>query len=336
MERITLKKLAQLLGVSTSTVSKALKDSYEIGQETKDRIKALAEKLHYKPNASASSLRKNSSKTIGVIVPLITNSFYALAIDGIESVAKAKDYHVLIYITYEEYSAEVESINQLQNGRVDGILSSVSHSTTNYDHLAEVKSKDIPLVLFDRICESLNVPWVTIDNFQSGFSATAHLIKNGCRRIAYLSYAKHLSTTGNRLNGYLSALEKYKMPFDSKLVIECTNNNEENHLLIKKLLQGNDAPDGIFSCIERLALITYNVCNEIKLRIPADLKIVSFSNLQTASLLNPSLSTMTPDAFYIGKKAAEILFENIEKKNFGRVEQITLPAMLVERESTRQ
>jgi LacI family transcriptional regulator len=337
MERVNIKKLAQLLNVSTSTISKALKDSHEIGSETKKRVKELADKLNYKPNASASSLRRNSSKTIGVIIPSITNSFYALAIDGIESVAKAKGYHVLIYITYEEYQAEVDSIDQLQNGRVDGVILSLSQNTTNFNHLVKLENNGIPLVFFDRVGEGMNLPWVTVNNYESGFAATEHLIKKGCNRIAYLSYAQHLSTTKNRLNGYLAALKKYNISPNPAWVVECTNNYEENFRLIKQLLLDENKPNGIFSCIERLALITYHVCREIKLKVPEDLKIISFSNLQTASLLNPSLSTMTPDAFEIGKKTAAILFENIEKKNFlGKIQQVTVPAALMERDSSKQ
>jgi LacI family transcriptional regulator len=335
MERVNIKKLAQILNVSTSTISKALKDSHEIGAETKKRVKELADKLNYKPNASASSLRRNSSKTIGVIIPSITNSFYGLAIDGIESVAKAKGYHVLIYITYEEYQAEVDSIDQLQNGRVDGVILSLSQNTTNFDHLCKLENNGIPLVFFDRVGEGMNLPWVTVNNYESGFAATEHLIKKGSNRIAYLSYAQHLSTTKNRLNGYLAALKKYGLPSQPSWVVECTNDYEENLSLIKQLLLDKNRPNAIFSCIERLALITYHACKEIKVKVPEDLKIISFSNLQTASLLNPSLSTMTPDAFDVGKKAATILFENIEKKNFfGKVHQVTVPAALMERESS--
>ncbi|MBA2761004.1 MAG: LacI family DNA-binding transcriptional regulator [Segetibacter sp.] len=336
MEIVTLKKLAELLNVSQSSVSKALKDSHEIGQETKNRIKALAQELNYKPNASASSLRRKSSKTIGVVVPLITNSFYALAINGIETVAQAKDHHVLIYLTYETYKKEVDSIRHLQNGIVDGVLLSISRGTTDYEHLRELKSRNIPLVFFDRVCESMNGPWVTVNNHESGYAATEHLIKNGCKSVAYLSFANHLSTTGNRLKGYLEALKKCDLHLDEELIIECTNNDEENYKKIKKLLQSKNCPHGIFASIERLALITYHVCKELKLKIPNDLKIISFSNLETASLLKPSLSTMTPNAFEIGRKAAEILFENIEKKNFkGKLERITIPASLIERESSQ-
>jgi LacI family transcriptional regulator len=336
MEIVTLKKLAELLNVSQSTVSKALKDSHEIGQETKDRIRALADELNYKPNASASSLRRKSSKTIGVVVPLIANSFYALALNGIETVAQAKDYHVLIYLTYETYKREVESLKHLQNGIVDGVLLSVARETTTDDHFRNLLSRNIPLVFFDRVCESMTSPWVEINNYDSALAATEHLIKNGCKRIAYLSFAKHLSTTGQRLNGYLEALKKHGIKADERLIIECNNNDDENFLKIKTLLQSKNTATGIFASIERLALTTYHVCNELKMQIPKDLKVISFSSLETASLLKPSLSTITPDAFEIGKRAAEILFENIEKKNFrGRIERLTIPASLIVRESSQ-
>ncbi len=193
----------------------------------------------------------------------------------------------------------MDSLKHLQNGIVDGVLLSVSSDTTNYEHLKNLKNRSIPLVFFDRVCETMNVPWVTVNNVESGFAATEHLIKNGCRYVAYLSFANHLSTTGGRLNGYLKALTRHNIKSDEKLVLECTNDDDENYKIIKKMLLSKNRPHGIFASIERLALTTYHVCAELKISIPNDLKIISFSSLETASLLKPSLTTITANALEV-------------------------------------
>ena len=182
----------------------------------------------------------------------------------------------------------------------------------------------------------MNCPTVTTDDYESGFKATEHLIKAGCKKIACLSLSSLLSITHKRTDGYLDALKKYKLKEDPKLIVECTNDNASNLELIKKLLNRKDRPDGVFSTVEKLAISTYYVCNEIKLKIPQQIKIISFSNLRTASLLAPSLSTITQPAFEIGKESASLLFRMIEKKNFGNnTDRIVLKSSLIERNSSK-
>ncbi len=187
MATVDLKRLAKELNLAVSTVSRALRDSYEISAETKQRVFELARKLNYVPNPYASSLRKHKSKTIAVVIPEIANNFFALAINGIESIAQEKGYHVLIYLTHEQYLREVSISRHLQSGRVDGLLVSLSGETNNYDHLRELKQTGVPIVFFDRICESLNSARVITNDFESGMKAADHLIERGCKRIAYLS-----------------------------------------------------------------------------------------------------------------------------------------------------
>ncbi len=335
MRGINLKNLAEELGLSISSVSKALRDSHEISAATKKRVLALAEKLHYQPNPFASGLRKNKSNTIAVVIPEIANNFFAVAMDGIQLVAQQKGYHVLTYLTHEDYKIEVSTINHLQDGRVDGVLISMCGNTGNLKHLHELKRTEIPIVFFDRVPENMECPMVTTDDFESGFKATEHLLLSGCRKIAYLSVTGILSTTNNRRQGYEAALKKHKVPFDKKLIIQCTNDNEANLLVIKKLLTKKDRPDAIFASVEKLAITTYYVCNDIKLKIPQQLKLISFSNLRTASLLSPSLSTITQPAFEIGRESAELLFKMIRKKTLvNPTEKIVLQSNLIQRESS--
>lgn len=335
MSGINLKKLAQELGLSISSVSKALRDSYEISAETKKRVLAMAEKMNYQPNPFARGLRKNKSTTIAVVIPEIANNYFALAIDGIQLIAEQKGYHVLTYLTHEDYKNEVSTISHLQGGRVDGVLISLCGSNGNLKHLIDLQQTGIPVVFFDRVPEKMECPTVTTDDFAAGFTATEHLIKSGCKKIAYLRQTGFVSTTENRMKGYQAALTKYHLPIQSKFILECTNDDESNQLLIKKMLKQKGGPDGILSSIEKLAISTYYVCHEQKIKIPAQLKIVSFSCLRTASLLSPALTTITPPAFEIGKESAELLFQMIEKKSYGnRTDKIVIPSSLIVRKSS--
>jgi len=335
MESVNLKKLAQLLNLSIATVSKALRDSYDISKETKERVVALARELNYQPNPHASSLRKHTSKTIAVIIPEIANNYFTLAIDGIESVAQEKGYHVMIYLTHEDFNREVAFAKHLHNGRVDGALISVASTTTDYTHLHELKNKGLPIVFFDRVCEDFNTVKVTTDDYESGYLATKHLIDRGCKTIAHLGISTNLSIGNKRLKGYWQALTDHQYPVDESLVVACTNNNEQDLELIKKLIL-EKKPDGIFAAVERYAVASYEVCQAMAFTIPKDVKIISFSNLQTASLLNPSLSTITQPAFAIGKEAASMLLKALEKKHYQlKDENIVFHSSLIPRESTR-
>jgi LacI family transcriptional regulator len=337
MATVDLKRLAKELNLAVSTVSRALRDSYEISAETKQRVFELARKLNYVPNPYASSLRKHKSKTIAVVIPEIANNFFALAINGIESIAQEKGYHVLIYLTHEQYSREVSISRHLQSGRVDGLLVSLSGETSNYDHLRELKQTGVPIVFFDRICESLNSARVITNDFESGMKAADHLIERGCKRIAYLSISNNLSIANKRMEGYIKAHEKHSIPFDPKLVLQCSaNDNDGNYKSILSLLKKKNRPDGIFASVEKLAILSYQACAELKLRIPEDVKVLGFSNLETAAWLNPSLTTITQPAFEIGKQAAALLFKTIEKKSMNFTEEkLVLNSTLIVRNSTK-
>jgi LacI family transcriptional regulator len=335
METVNLKKLAEQLGLSVSTVSKAFHDSYDINPVTKERVLALAKQLNYQPNPLASSLRKQKSKTIAVVIPEIANNFFSLAINGIESVASEKGYHVLIYLTHEDYSKEVSFVQHLQSGRVEGVLLSLSDGTKSAKHLDDLHSKGIPIVFFDRIYENMETTKVATDNYESGYKATQHLIEQGCRKIANLYYSKRLSIANKRMEGYLQALKDHQLPVEKKYLVECGNNNEENYQLIRELLQSSKRPDGIFSSFEKLAILSYQACEALHLSIPNDIQIISFSNLETAAFLNPSLTTITQPAYEIGREAALALFEALDSKTATVPDrQIIIPSQLIQRRST--
>ncbi|RYX81100.1 LacI family transcriptional regulator [bacterium] len=332
MDNINIKKLAKELNLSAATVSRALRDSYEISIETKQRVRDLAQKLNYEPNPSASNLRSQKSKTIAVIIPAIANNFFSQAINGIEEVARKRGYHVLIYQTHEDHETEISFINKLLNGRVDGILISVCNHSRVKDYYKKL-SITIPFVFFDRSIEGLQTVNIITDDFESSFGATIHLIECGCKKIAYLYALDNLTTGKRRIAGYYEALKKHDMFCKDELIIKCEKDVEQNYKSIKLLLMGQK-PDGIIASIEELALPCYHICKELHLSIPNDIKLISFSNLDTASVLNPSLTTITQPAYEMGKNASTILFKILDKKYFESEENLVLKSVLVKREST--
>jgi LacI family transcriptional regulator len=334
MDSVNLKRLAKELNLAISTVSRALRDSHEIKQETKDRVKELAAKLGFQPNPFASSLRQNKSKTIAVIIPEIQNNFFAQVMSGIEEVAREKEYHVLIYLTHEDETREKEIINLLRNGRVDGIMISVSNTTVSFDHLKDCQESGMPLIFFDRICEHIKGPRITTDDAEVAFKATGLLLKKGCKKIAFLSMASNLSISSRRRSGYEKALKKYGLA-ENAITVECSPDEESNRQKIRDLLQSRNKPDGIFAAVEKFAFNTYEVCHEMKIDIPGQLKVISFSNLSASALFDPPLSTVVQPAYQIGKEAAVVLFKVIEKKMLLTKEnKVMIPSFIIERKST--
>ncbi|MFT3982109.1 MAG: LacI family DNA-binding transcriptional regulator [Ferruginibacter sp.] len=315
MSKVNLKKLAAALDVSISTVSKALKDSHEIGPETKSRVLEKAKEMGYKANPYATYMRNHKSKTIAIIIPEMTNNFFLQVINGAESIAREKDYHLLVYITHEDAQKEIDIINHLQNGRVDGIIMSLSSTTTDYVHLHQCIDNKIPIIFFDRICHEIETVKIITDDFASGFAATEHLIQSGCKHIAYLAISRHLSIDNKRMQGYLEALDKHGIMHDKKKIVQCSNDEKQNYQKIKKLLTGPDKIDGIFASVEKLALTAYRVCADSGISIPKKIKLICFSNLRTADILNPPLTTITQPAHEMGIAAASQLFRYLDKKN---------------------
>ena len=329
---VNIKRLAQELNISIATVSKALNDSYEISLKTKNRVWTLAKALNYTPNPAASNLRSNKTKTIAVIIPCVANNFFSLAIKGIEEIARQYGYHVLIYQTHEDTEMEKSFTNSLLNGRVDGILTSVSSNEYNDEYYRDLVKK-IPVVLFDRVYESLDTFKVTTDDYQISFEATTHLIECGCKKIAYLYGLDQLPAGRARFMGYTDALHAQGLELREELIVKYQPEEEVNSNQIKKLFKDHQ-PDALFSSIEEFIIPAYSACIDLHLRIPGDVKILSFSNLSSARLLNPSLTTITQPAFEIGNEAAKCLFKILNKKGNDDERDVVLKSVLIKRAST--
>jgi len=334
MSKVNIKVLADQLHLSVSTISKALRDSYEISDETKKKVMELATRLNYVPNPYASSLRRKKSKTIAVVLPEVADNFFSLAINGIQSVAETKGYHVLIYLSHEKFANEKTILEDCASGRVDGVLISISSETISGDHINKLQANNIPVVFFDRDQESIETARVTTNDFDCGAMAANLLLQKGCHKPAFFSISESLPLLLNRMEGFKAALTKAGIPAAAQRIVYCTD-NDGMYKQVKSILQSDHRPDGLIASVEKIVTPVYLACHELNIRIPNDLKVIAFASLDTAPILNPPLTTITQPAFEIGKAAATLLFKGIEKSSFDlRKEKIVIPSILIEREST--
>jgi LacI family transcriptional regulator len=332
MSSINIKELALQLNLSKSTVSRAFRGHSDINLETKERILKVAKQLNYQPNHHASNLRAQKSKNIAIIVPQIANNFFSQAIDGIETVAREKGYHLLIYLTADHFESEVAYVNDLYNGRADGIIMSVSGEANDHSYMKKLQEKQIPLVFFDRVYDDIHTAKVTTNDYASSFEATMHLVEAGCKNIAFLATNKQLSIGKMRMQGYLDALKHSGLPFRDELIVDCTNDDNQNHGLLTHAFK-TLAIDGVFASVERLAFSTYYVCADLQISIPGQVKVISFSSLEIAPLLNPSLTTITQPAYDMGVQAATLLFKMFAQDDAVN-DQIVLSSKIIRRNST--
>jgi LacI family transcriptional regulator len=335
---ITIKDIAKALGVSTSTVSRALRGSYEINPETKKEIIEYAEKYNYRPNPIAQSLKASKSMAIGVIVPEIANHFFSQAINGIEAIAYNRGYHVVISQSHESYEREVINIDHLFSRRVDGLLISISAQTEDITHLSALQENGIPVVFFDRTSDALNTHKVTSDNFTGAYNITKHLIQGGNNRIGLIASSSFLSITKERQEGYKKALSEFNIPFDIDYVKYCEWGGmvqEEVEQAVAELMQLSDKPTAIFSSSDRLSMGTLGAILKQGYKVPQEVAVAGFTNLKVADLLNPSLTAVVQPAFEMGQVATELLIQLIESKRpVTQFERKVLDTKLYIRESS--
>lgn len=331
---ITIKDIAQMLNISVSTVSRALKDNPEISQKTRKAVQELAKKLNYVPNPIAVALKTKKSNTIGVIVPTIVSTFFSNVVNAIEDVADKYGYHVLVSSSNEKMLKEMKNINVFLATRVDGVILSLSRETESFEHIKRIQDNDIPLVLFDRTTKELDVSKVVADDADAAFLAVDHLIKGGAKRVALLTGPGHLLIGRNRMRGYLNALTKHNIEINSDYICRSELSVDGAQEATNKLLDMPNPPDAIFGINDDLAIGAIYACKEKGLKIPSDISIVGFSNTKRSQYMKPSLTTLNQNPEEVGRLAAELLFEQIkDPKNHVNREEI-VHAKLIVRETS--
>lgn len=312
---VTIKDIARELGISPSTVSRALKDHPDISPDTKKAVNQLATQLNYQPNTVALNLRQSKTNTIGVIIPEIVHFFFSTIISGIEDVAYRAGYNVILAQSNESQAREVTDIKALFNSRVDGMLISVSRETTNFDHIESILAKGVPIVFFDRVYNNPQLSKVIVDDFAGAKDATMHLIQQGCSRIAHIEGPPNLDISKQRLDGYKAALAENNIKFQEELIAICRSGTiEEGKEAALKLLNMKKRPDAIFASNDPSAMGAMVAIKEKGLKIPQDVAVVGFSNWFFSALMEPSLTTVDQPGFEMGQEAAKLLIRQIEKK----------------------
>jgi LacI family transcriptional regulator len=335
-DSVTIKDIAKALNLSTSTVSRALRGSYEISAETKKQVLEYAEKINYRPNPIALSLKERKTRAIGVVVSEIANNFFSQAINGIESIAYNRGYHVIITQSHESQEREKVNVQHLASRGVDGLLISVSSESVDIDYIKELHEKGLPIVFFDRISEEIVTHKVVANNYIGSFHATEHLIYQGFKRIAHITSSPYLSITKERLEGYREALIKHKIPYNESLIQYCNHGGmiiSEVEQAVDALYKGRTKPDAFFTAGDRLTTACLAVLKKMKLKKEAG--FTGFTNTSLADLFCPSLTTIRQPAFEIGQTATELLVQMIESKRpVTDFETKVLETTLVIRESS--
>ena len=311
---VTIKDIAKELGISPSTVSKALKGHPDISLSTKKAVHELVEKWNYKPDPIALSLKSGLTRIIGVIVPEIVHYFFSTVISGIEDLAYDSGYHVMFCQSNESYEREVKAVETLLSSRVDGILVSVSKVTSDFRHFRKIQENGIPLVFFDRICSEIDTDRVVVDDEVGAYDAVKHLISVGCKNIVHLSGPQNLQIGKNRKDGYIRALKYYNLPIDYKNIIKC-DTREEARIIVPELMKRIKRPDGIFAVNDLTAVETMNMIRECGFNVPQDVSVVGFTSGMISDITFPTLSSVEQHGYMIGREAVKLLIDRIEKRH---------------------
>lgn len=334
--RITLKKIAREFGVSISTVSKALKDSHEISEETRGKIKAFADYYHYKPNNLALQLRNQKTSVIGVIIPEIVHHFFSTVINGIEKYATEKGYNVMVCLSNESYEKEVSNMGVLTNGSVDGLIVSIARETQqnqNFKHFDAIINDDFPLVLFDRINDDIECDKVIVDDIGGASKATNHLIEIGSKRIALLTTQDFITVGSLRTEGYIKSLKSNEIPIDESLIYKI-DDNIDLYEQINKVISVANPPDAILAVNEIYAAIALKIAKEKGLSIPDDIAIIGFTSGLISEFTDPPLTCVEQHGFLMGKQAAELLINRIENTAPSEFQKVVISTNLKIRKST--
>ncbi|WP_114750819.1 LacI family DNA-binding transcriptional regulator [Pleomorphovibrio marinus] len=332
----TIKDIAKVLGISPSTVSRALKDYPGISQSTKGKVKELAKKMNYRPNAVALSLRKSKSFTIGVIIPEVVHFFFSTVISGIEEVAIARGYNVILCQTNENYEREKKMVDTMIANQIDGLLVSHSKETENFDHFKNLLDQDFPVVFFDRIPALENTTNVIVDDFSGAYQAVSHLLQQGYQDVLHLAGPKNLKISIERERGYRKALEDNGKTCKPERIIPCTNGTvKESEDICYAIFNQPNCPDAVFASNDIAAAGSIQALKSLSIKVPEEVGVVGFSNWQFSAMIDPPMSTVSQPGFAMGEKSTQLLLGLIEHDEITPGTSI-LPTELIPRVSSRK
>lgn len=332
--RTSLKDLADKLGVSIATVSRALRNSHEVGEEMTQKVKQLAKELNYRPNPFAQSLRKEAPRVIGVIVPNLVTHYYAAVLDGIEDYASKLGYSVISANSHEDHEREAQALDNFLNMHVEGIIACLAQDTTDYSHFEQLHEMGVPLVFFARCCLEDMFSQVVGNGDVAAQEATQHMIETGSRRVAFIGGPNHLDMVRRRKHGYLEALRENRIPIDRDLVVCDKIDFDVARNATLRLLEGENPPDAILAFND---IITYAAFDAIKskgLRIPEDVAIIGFTDGDTAAFVTPRLTAIMDQAHVQGTKACQLLMKSINGDE--KIYKEVVPMILKIRESSEK
>lgn len=339
MKEVTLKQIAENLGISVTTVSKALKNYPDVSKKTKALVKEEAKKLHYKPNVFAVNLRTKESKTVGLIIPEVVHHFFSSVINGIIEEAERKGYLVIILQSNESYQLEKKQVDLLISKRVDGIMISLANDTVDISHLLEIKEHEIPLVMFDKISKLVPCSKIIINDRQAAYDATKFLIDSGCKKIAHFRGALLPQNSIDRFLGYKKALEDHGLTYDSSLIYMCERvDYEDGRKAALQLMKDNKEVDGIFAVTDMAAVGAMTVFKEHGIKVPEDISVMGFSNWFLSQAITPSLSTIDQPGYEMGRKTFKLLRKEMKAKKAGLAfepQTKILETSVIKRDSTK-
>jgi LacI family transcriptional regulator len=334
-KRTTLKDIAKVLKISSAAVSKALHDDSRISAKTKEAVKRVAEELNYQPNLLASALRKGKSNLVGVIVPRTNSNFFSSVVENIEAVLNSEGYNIIITQSNESFEKECRNIDTLLFTQVDGIIASMANETVDLSYYEKIKSKGIPLILFDRGENDLNVDYIGINDYESSHVIVEHLVSKGCKRIAHIGGHRRTRIFNNRIRGYKDAIAKNNLPLDDFLLVESDLTLEDGRTKMTALLALKERPDAVYVAGDYAALGALQVLNEHNINVPHDIRLVGFGNEAFTSLVAPTITSVDQHSAEIGRLAAQTFLERVkapfEKQTLNK---IILDAELIERDSS--
>jgi len=327
---VTIKDIARELNISVSTVSRALRDTFDVSPKTRKKVLKKAKELGYQPNLNARGLSQGKTNNIGIIIPFITNYYFSTVITGMQKAAYQRGYNIILFVTNDSPKREMDIMKNLSISSLDGIL--VSTCCDNCEHIQEVARKGIPVVLFDRTVD-MDVSKVVQDDYNGAFEATSHLIDRGYTRIAHVAGPKGQVFTENRLRGYRDALAAQLLPVREEWIIHSGFSQEWGETDTYQLLDAPDKPHAIFAVNDRKAIGAMIALKNRKIAIGKEFGIVGFTNDPISNIISPTLTTVAEPAYDIGRISCELLFKHIDKKHFEPKEMV-LPGELIIRESS--